>query len=129
MATLTETINGSKITINAEYIGDTESGWGGNYHNHKVKIKAHTMQFTFDMWGSMVNPEIRSKGDLRFAAYCAVSDARSGSMKFEEFCSEFGYDADSMKAHKIWDACKKMKRKVDRVLTDDEQNMILEKWG
>lgn len=76
-----------------------------------------------------MNPEIRSKSDLRFALYCAVSDARSGAMEFEEFCSEFGYDADSMKAYRIWQQCKKMKRKVDRVLTEDEQNVILEKLG
>lgn len=39
MATLTETVDGSKVTICAEYIGDTECPWGGNYHNHKVKVR------------------------------------------------------------------------------------------
>lgn len=38
--------------------------------------------------------------------YCLCSDARAGELDFDDFCSEFGYDSDSRKAERIWQACK-----------------------
>jgi hypothetical protein len=37
-------------------------------------------------------------------------DVRAGEMSFEEFCSDFGYDTDSRKAHKTWEACSEAMR-------------------
>lgn len=33
-------------------------------------------------------------------------DARAGAGSFEDFCSDLGYDSDSRKAEKIWEACR-----------------------
>jgi hypothetical protein len=38
--------------------------------------------------------------------YCLLSDSQSGSQSFEDFCSDFGYDTDSRKAHATWETCK-----------------------
>jgi hypothetical protein len=37
---------------------------------------------------------------------CMVSDTNAGQQSFEEFCSDYGYDIDSRKAFKTWEACK-----------------------
>lgn len=119
-----------KIKISAEYIGDKKSSWSDeNWHNNRVTVKSNGRQFSFDFWGSIINPECRSVSDLKHAVYCAVSDARSGDMEFNDFCAEFGYNTDSIKAHEAWKACRAMKKKVDRVLTVEQQDEILISFG
>lgn len=51
--------------------------------------------------------------------YCLVSDARAGRESFDDFCGDFGYDADSRRAEAVWRACKATTPKVDRFLGDD----------
>lgn len=47
---------------------------------------------------------------------CVVSDAHAGGQSFTEFCSDFGYDEDSRKAHKVWRKCKDGALKAYRLL-------------
>lgn len=42
--------------------------------------------------------------------YAVISDAQSGALDFDDFCSEFDYDEDSRKAYATWEACQKMNR-------------------
>ena len=35
-----------------------------------------------------------------------VRDAEAGAQSFEDFCADLGYDTDSRKAEKTWQACK-----------------------
>lgn len=133
MNTMTKEVDGRKIKVSAEYIGDKAANWTvngqQNYHNNKVTIRCGGRSLSFDFWGSIMNPECRSDSDLRHAAYCAVSDARMGEMEFEDFCKELGLSVDSLQAHNSWKACKAMKRKIDRVLTVEEQDEILMNFG
>lgn len=48
-----------------------------------------------------------------------ISDAQCAADSFEGFCSEFGYDADSIKALGIYKACKKNAIKIARLLGED----------
>lgn len=51
---------------------------------------------------------------------CIVRDAQSGAQSFGDFCSDLGYDADSMKANRrTWKACKAMAPRVRRLLGSD----------
>jgi len=47
-----------------------------------------------------------TKEDLKYAFKAFIEDAISGTMKFEDFCSEYGYDEDSRRAEKIYNMCK-----------------------
>jgi hypothetical protein len=38
------------------------------------------------------------------------------NQSFQEFCSEYGYNSDSIKALKIYNACKKQYQKASRIL-------------
>lgn len=44
--------------------------------------------------------------DLPSVVECLLSDAQSGSLSFEHFCSEFGYDSDSRSAQATHNACR-----------------------
>lgn len=48
--------------------------------------------------------------------HCLVSDSTALSMDFEEWCSEFGYEEDSRKAEKIYNACRKNGKVVSKVI-------------
>lgn len=39
---------------------------------------------------------------------------------FEDFCMEFGYDTDSIKAEKTWIACKEQSRKLQKIFHEEE---------
>lgn len=51
---------------------------------------------------------------------CLLSDAQAGDMKFGEFCSEFGYDSDSIKALETHRACEKMEKDMRHFFTREE---------
>jgi hypothetical protein len=51
---------------------------------------------------------------------CLRSDAQAGEyLIFEDFCSEFGYDADSRKAEKIWRTCQTQRGMLQKLLGQD----------
>ena len=52
------------------------------------------------------------------------ADAYNNSRNFEDFAEEFGYSADSIKAFKIYQACKKQAEKVSRLFTNEEVNQL-----
>lgn len=55
-----------------------------------------------------------------------ASDAHAGAdLDFEEFCSNFGYDADSRKAYATWEACVKMRDDLTAFLGSDLLDELL----
>jgi len=52
--------------------------------------------------------------------YNLLSDSVCGVYRFDQFCCEFGYDDDSISAHKIWEACQKIAKDVESFFTMQE---------
>jgi len=50
--------------------------------------------------------------------YSLLSDASLANGDFEDFCSEFGYDEDSIKANETYKACQKGTKKLKAFLPD-----------
>lgn len=110
--------------IHAEYTGSKKADWGDktenwNHHHITVTNKDTKQQTTFDFWASIANPRVNTRYDILNAFYCFISDAISGDMTFKEFCSEFGYDEDSRRAEKTWNACVKAHDKLQRIYPGD----------
>ena len=97
------------------------AGCAENYNNHVITvINTGTKKRTrFDYWSSLANPGIVSEEALFEAFNCFIDDALSGIMNFEEFCGEFCYSSDSIKALKVYNACKAASKKADRVIEED----------
>ncbi len=53
--------------------------------------------------------------------HCLLSDQQAGSMSFVDFCSDFGYDSDSIKAVDIYRACMENAQKVNRCLKNRQE--------
>lgn len=52
--------------------------------------------------------------------FCLVIDSYCGSLSFSEFCDNYGYDNDSLKALNIYLDCEKTKDKLNRLGIDIE---------
>jgi hypothetical protein len=61
----------------------------------------------------------KGKPDLLSVLGSLFLDASSGDVDFSDFCSEFGYDADSRKAEKTWKACASMHVRLHKLLGQD----------
>lgn len=56
---------------------------------------------------------------LNDVLYSLFMDAMAVGMSFEDFCFEFGYDNDSIRAFKTYDACVKMGKELNYLLGED----------
>ena len=130
MKTSIETKTAGTIVINSEYLGNKAATWGDkkspSYHNNSVKVTHNKKSFSFEFWGSMMNPEISNGQENVFAFYCALSDGLGVKNSFEDFCSEFGYDSDSRNAERIYKVCEKTLKKLERVFDCDLYDLINE---
>ena len=62
-------------------------------------------------------------GLLYTALACCASDYYI-PIDFEDFCSEFSYSEDSIKAKNTWEACLKQSSKLRKIFTEDEINFL-----
>jgi len=122
------------LKIKSTYYGNKQCNWDckvRNYNNHVIRVtNLDTKKWTsFDYWGSVINPELSTEDDLLYAFEHIIQDAVCGTMYFEDFCSEFGYDTDSRRAYKTHCACIKSKEKLERVCGDvnDLQSRFLDR--
>jgi hypothetical protein len=53
--------------------------------------------------------------------HCLFMDSEASETTFSEWCSNFGYDNDSIKAREIYDACQKNTDKLKKAFKDDYQ--------
>lgn len=56
-----------------------------------------------------------------------VMDAQSGIADFDDFCSDFGYDNDSMSADRTWRACRKVTKFFNQIGLNDDGIAELDK--
>lgn len=116
-------------TVTATYTGSKAAPWGDgrenwNHHNVTVINRDNGKRTRFDFWASIMHPEIDTEYDLMNAFRCFVDDALAGSMSFHEFCADFGYDEDSRRAEKVWNACKRSTAKLTRIYDGDLYDLI-----
>ena len=72
------------------------------------------------------NDNYMNKSDLKDILYCLILDATAyeNAYNFADFCNEFGYDSDSMKAYKIYQACKKQLDRYNKLFTQEEKDFL-----
>ena len=99
-------VNNIKVTCNQITERKDDIAWpeGSTHWNCKISHKENTMFVTFSQ-GSAISGEPEAAEVLNAVACDAASynDAKT----FEDFADELGYDPDSRKAEKIYNACGK----------------------
>ncbi len=117
------------FTVKATFKGDKKATWSdNNFNNNMVTITNNETKrrVSFEFWGNMMSPELKSEYDLLNAFYVFVCDAVSGTDNFESFCREFDYDNDSRAAEKIYNKCKKSTVKLLKIYDGDLYDLLNE---
>lgn len=109
-------------------------------HNHGIKydviISRNNYEFKFPFWSSLADSyrrDLKSGRDLKPlipTAYdvlaCLSSNIDTHIQTFDEFCSNLGYDTDSIKAKETYDLCCDESRKMSRIWNDEELDQLRE---
>ena len=111
---------GLKITF--EFISLDNPNWDKtNLHNHyKVTITRKGkagQKLSFQWWDSIHN----TKDNIQPTAYDALTTISSNMTEyanFNEFCSEFGYDNDSINALNIYKEYSKLATRINKYFTE-----------
>ncbi len=129
----TETTYWGKLLMNFKIRGRLVGGCVGFPNNREDKLPRNKFLVTvlrsqrddpdietsFDFYGSNYEYEngmnTLNREHLLAAFSCFVGDALAGSESFEEFCSEFGYDDDSMTAFSTYRECQKSLEKCKKL--------------
>lgn len=124
-----------KIECHSEYVKSEDEGskmWSDVYHKWIERQRTH-WNVTLTYEGKTITSEYNQGSaynappTAEIVASSLVMDANYGEDLFEEFCENLGYDSDSMKAHKIWEACRDTELRLRRMFGDKYE--ALKEWG
>jgi hypothetical protein len=97
---------------------------GENHGIHyAVTLKNERYSYTFDYWGSISDAEYAAKPNAYDVLSCLdvlYSDT------FEDFCADFDYDVDSIKAEKTYIAMQEQDRALRRLFTMEQLEKLQE---
>jgi hypothetical protein len=114
---------GGKLRIR---LSDTKPApWdeGGNYRPHyRCTLTGPGGRYTFDFWASLNDGETGRTATAYDVLACLEWHTPDS---FEEFCSEFGSDTDSRKAHRTWRSCLAMTAALHRVFPSESARECL----
>lgn len=61
---------------------------------------------------------------------CLILDAEVEDWTFDDWCADFGYDTDSRRAYRMYQACKEQTEKLRKLLGDDfDAAMTYPEWA
>ena len=114
-----EIIKNAGIDINIIYITKSHTNWDkDNLHNqYKVILKRGLKQMQFDFWDSIHN----TQNGLKPTTYDVIACLEWYQIfDFEDFCFNFGYDTDSIKAFNIYTECQKQQKELFELIPEEE---------
>ena len=101
---------------------DLKDDWKKGANKYQVKISYFGKFYVTDYYMGMALTREPDKKDILYSMLMDnVSD-----MDFDEFCAEFGYDNDSIKALKIYEACQRETKALYNMFESDEIDMLRE---
>lgn len=83
-------------------------------------------RLTFDFWGSIADAEAGKTDIQPYDVLACISGDVSTPDTFEDFCSEFGYDTDSIKAKQMFTRCSNFASRLRAFFTEAEQQQLQE---
>ncbi len=90
--------------------------------HYRVTLAGPGGSYTFDYWGSINDGETGAQASAYDVLACLEwSDPGT----FENFCGEFGYEPDSIKANKTWRAVKAQAAALARVFPSESARETL----
>lgn len=101
---------------------DKKDEWKRTATKYNCKITFKNQSYTFSYWMGAAHTKAPNKKDV---LYSFIMDDVS-YMDFDEFCSNFGYDNDSIKALNTFKACQLETANFHRLFNEDEREILRE---
>lgn len=101
---------------------DLKDDWRKNANKYQVKISYFDKFYVTDYYmGSALTRKPNKKDVLNSMLLDDVS-----GIDFDEFCCEFGYNSDSIKSLKTYEACQRETKALHNMFDSDEIDMLRE---
>ena len=101
---------------------DLKDNWKKDAHKYQVKISYFDKSYVTDYYMGSALTRMPNKKDVLSSM---LLDDVSG-IDFDEFCCEFGYDNDSIKALETYKACQRETKALHNMFDSDEIDMLRE---
>lgn len=112
----------NNIKLSYEYIGYNTRDNMAKMNDYKVTLKYNKKQLTVDYSiGSALN-----ESDINVKSVMSALLLDMVECDFNEFCDNFGYDNDSIKALNIYKQCEKIMYKMNKMFSASELNEMRE---
>ena len=112
-------LNKSGIETDIVYISKSYTNWDkDNLHNqYKVVLKRGNEQMQFDFWDSLYN----TQNNIIPSTYDVIACLEWYDIyDFEDFCLNFGYNTDSIKAFEIYRTYQKQQKELFKLIPEEK---------
>ena len=109
-----------EIEIESEYIGNAAWRPFSSHRSDKWEVSLYRGENKIFVEFHLGEGCEGREPELKEVIYALLNDSYAGSIRFEDFCSEFGYDTDSRRAFATWEACKVTREKLGKLFSPDE---------
>lgn len=115
-------LHGIKFRANLAVPQKARDGLGNHY---RVTLSGKARRLTFSFWGSIKDAEEGRYPTAYSVLSCISSDANTPEA-FADFCNEYGYDSDSIKARDTFKRCALFARRLRAFFTEAELEGLAE---
>lgn len=113
-----------EIKLSNTKIAPWESDPAKRYH-YIITLIAGKIKYSFDFWGSALDYINKKSRISEYDVLACLSSSFHTPIEFAEFCADFGYDTDSIKAHKTWLACLEQRAQLNKIFPKDSQKEFI----
>jgi hypothetical protein len=121
------TSNGIKFRAT---LSDTKApAWGDNGkhgHHYRVTLSKPAARLTFDFWSSIADAEKGIKTVRPYSVLACISGDAYTPETFADFCGEYGYESDSIKALQTFRRCSAFAKRLRAFFTEAELEQLQE---
>jgi len=119
------TSNGIKFRAT---LSNTKSpAWGSDGkhgHHYRVTLSKPAKRLTFDFWSSIADAQKGIKTVRPYDVLACVNGDAYTPETFEDFCEEYGYDSDSIKALQTFRRCSAFAKRLSAFFTAKELEQL-----
>jgi hypothetical protein len=94
-------------------------------NHYRVTLSGKARRLTFSFWGSIKDAE-EGKPVTAYSILACISNDANTPETFADFCSEYGYDSDSIKARDTFKRCALFARRLRAFFTEAELQGLAE---
>jgi len=107
------------------YMGDQDNEWARSARHYRVTLRRGRRQFTTFFSQGSAHLSDPTAGDV---LGCLLSDASGAEDSFEDWCAEFDYSTDSIRARSTYAVIRQQTRRLKQFLGEHYNQGLTAEW-